>query len=50
MYKVSKNSQSDSHSVVSDSLRPLGLELLSMEFSKYGVGSHFLLQGIFPTQ
>ena len=41
--------ESESVSVVSDSLRPHGL---SMEFSRQntGVGSHSLLQGIFPTQ
>ena len=41
--------ESESVSVVSDSLRPHGL---SMEFSRQntGVGSLSLLQGIFPTQ
>ena len=42
--------ESESRSLVSDSLRPHGPE--SMEFSKLksGVGSLSLLQGIFPTQ
>ena len=42
--------ESESRSLVSDSLRPHGPE--SMEFSKpkSGVGSLSLLQGIFPTQ
>ena len=41
---------SESHSVVSNSVTPWALQ--SMEFSRpeYGVGSLFLLQGIFPTQ
>ena len=43
-------------SVVSDSLQPYGLQtsrlLLSLEFfsKNTGMGCHFLLQGIFPTQ
>ena len=45
-----------SHSVVSNSLRPHGLQparlLCPWDFpgKKTGVGCHFLLQGIFPTQ
>ena len=43
--------ESESRSVMSDSLRPHGL-LQSMEFSRpeYWTGSLSLLQGIFPTQ
>ena len=43
-----------SHSIVSDSLRPYGQQptglFFPMSFSgkNTGVGSHFLLQGIFP--
>ena len=45
-----------SHSVVSNSLRPEGLQparlfcLWDFPDKNTGVGSHFLLQGIFPTQ
>ena len=43
--------ESESHSVVSDSLRPLGLySLWDFPGQNTGVGSLFLLQGIFPTQ
>ena len=48
---ISRSSESGSHSVVSNSLRPL--ELYSPWDSlgqNTGVGSHSLLQGIFPTQ
>ena len=46
MYSVSK-----SHSVVSDSLQPHGLyRPWNSPGQSTGVGSHFLLQGIFPTQ
>ena len=43
--------ESESQSVISDSLQPHGLEQ-SIEFSRqeYGVDSLSLLQGIFPTQ
>ena len=47
---------SESHSVVSNSLQPHGLQptrfLCSQDFpgKNTGVGCHFLLQGIFPTQ
>ena len=42
--------ESESCSIVSDFLQPHGLK--SVEFSRpeYGVGSCYLLQGIFPTQ
>ena len=49
-------SKKRSHSVVSDSLRPHGLQptrLLrpwDLPSKSTGVGCHFLLQGIFPTQ
>ena len=41
-----------SHSVVSQSLRPHGLSSVHGDFpgKNTGVGCHFLLQGIFPTQ
>ena len=45
-----------SHSVVSDYLRPYGLQPTSLLFpwdspgKNAGIGCHFLLQGIFPTQ
>ena len=43
-----------SRSVVPDSLRPHGLQstrfLCPRDFPGNGVGCHFLLQGIFPTQ
>ena len=44
-----------SREVVSDSLRPHGLVPTSLLYSYFpgkntAVGSHFLLQGIFPTQ
>ena len=42
-----KWSESESHSVMSDSLRPHGL---NSPGQNTGVGSLFLLQGIFPTQ
>ena len=44
-------SESESHSVVSDSLRPHGLySPWNSPGQNIGVGSLFLLQGIFPTQ
>ena len=49
-------SESECHTVMPDSLRPLGLEPSSLlrpwDFpgKNTGVGCHFLLQGIFPTQ
>ena len=49
-------SESVSHSVVSNSLRPHGLQptrllrLWNFPGKNTGVGCHFLLQGIFPTQ
>ena len=48
----SLKSESESRSVVSDSLRPPGLYIQSMGFSRpeYWSGSLSLLQGIFPTQ
>ena len=43
--------ESESHSVVSDSLQPCGLYSLWNSLSQNtGVGCHTLLQGIFPTQ
>ena len=43
--------ESESHSVMSDSLRPLGLySLWDFPGQNTGVGSFFLLQGIFPMQ
>ena len=43
--------ESESCSVVSDSLRPHGLySPWNSPGQNTGVGSHFLLQGIFPTQ
>ena len=43
--------ESESHSVVSDSLRPHGLySPWNSPGQNTGVGSHSLLQGIFPTQ
>ena len=43
--------ESESHSVVSDSLWPHGLySPRNSAGQNYGVGSHSLLQGIFPTQ
>ena len=41
---------SESRSVVSDSLRPYGLCPWNSPGQNTGVGCHFLLQGIFPTQ
>ena len=47
----SGESESDSHSVVSDSLQPHGLySPWNSPGQNTGVGSHSLLQGIFPTQ
>ena len=49
--KTKKESESESHSVVSDSLRPHGLySPWNSPGQNTGVGSLFLLQGIFPTQ
>ena len=46
-----KWSESESHSVVSDSLRPCGLYTSwNSPGQNTRVGSHSLLQGIFPTQ
>ena len=46
-----KESESESHSVVSDSLQPLGLySPWNSPGQNIGVGSISLLQGIFPTQ
>src|SRR5574339_221269 len=46
-----KNSKSESHSVVSDSLQPYGLySPWNSPGQNTGVGSLSLLQGIFPTQ
>ena len=46
-----KESESESHSVVSDSLRPHGLyDPWNSPGQKTGVGCYCLLQGIFPTQ
>ena len=51
-----KESQSVSHSVLSDSLRPHGLQPIKLlcPWDSPGkntrVGCHFLLQGVFPTQ
>ena len=43
--------ESESHSIVSDSLQPHGLySPWNSPGQDTGVGSHFLLQGIFPTQ
>ena len=48
---VIKKSESESHSVVSDSLRPHGLYCpWNSPGQNTGVGSLFLLQGIFPIQ
>ena len=47
---ISKNKKSESHSVVSDSLQPHGLYSPWNSPGHTGVGSHSLLQGIFPTQ
>ena len=48
---VSSYSESESHSVVSDSLRPHGLySPWNSPGQNTGVGSLSLLQGIFPTQ
>ena len=48
---VSSYSESESHSVVSDSLRPHGLySPWHSPGQNTGVGSHSLLQGIFPAQ
>ena len=50
------DSESVSHSVVSDSLGPHGLQSTRLLYPwdspdmNTGVGCHFLLQGIFPTQ
>ena len=50
------HNESESHSVVSDSLRPRGLYpagslcLWDSPGKSTGVGCHFLLQGVFPTQ
>ena len=43
-------SETESLSVVSDSLRPHGLCPWNSPGQNTGVGCHFLLQGIFPTQ
>ena len=46
-----EESQSESRSVVSDSLRPHGLyNPWNSPGKNTEVGCHFLLQGIFPTQ
>jgi len=46
-----EKSESESHSVVSDSLQPHGLySPWNSPGQNTGVGSHSLLQGIFPTQ
>ena len=46
-----EESESESHSAVSDPLRPHGLySPWNSPGQKTGVGSLFLLQGIFPTQ
>ena len=48
---ISKSSESASHSVMSDSLRPHGLySCWNSPGQNTGVGSFSLLQGIFPTQ
>ena len=49
--KRSKREKCESHSVVSDSLRPHGLySLWNSPGQNTGVGSHSPLQGTFPTQ
>ena len=49
--KSMKKSESESHSVVSDSLRPHGLySPWNSPVQNTGVGSLSLLQGLFPTQ
>ena len=54
--QAGKDRESVSHSAVSNSLQPQGLQparlLRPWDFpgKNTGVGSHFLLQGIFPTQ
>ena len=51
IYICMYESESESRSVVSDSLRPQGLySLWNSPGQKTGVGSCSLLQGIFPTQ
>ena len=50
-YSVGIQSESESHSVMSDSLRPHGLySPWNSPSQNTGVGSHSLLQGIFSTQ
>jgi len=49
--RLFKVKETESHSVVSDSLRPRGLcSLRNSPGQNTAVGSHSLLQGIFPTQ
>ena len=51
IFSTMKESQSESHSVVSDSLQPHGLYSAWNSLGQNtGVGSRSLLQGIFPTQ
>ena len=50
VWQVKVKSESESHSVVSDSLRPHGFSPCNSPGQNTGVGSLFLLQGIFPTQ
>ena len=55
-YQFDYSSESVSHSVVSDSLQPHGLQPARLPCpwdspgKNTGVGCHALLQGIFPTQ
>ena len=49
--QIRNESESESRSVVSNSLRPHGLySPWNSPGQNTGVGSHFFLQGIFPTQ
>ena len=48
---MKSESEKESHSVVSDYLRPHGLySPWNSPGQNTGMGNHFLLQGIFPTQ
>ena len=49
-YKIDSTSESESHSVMFDSLQSHGLHSWNSWSQNTGVGSCSLLQGIFPTQ
>ena len=51
IFFVAKDGESESHSIMSDSLQPYGLySLWNSPYQNTGVGSLSLFQGFFPTQ